>query len=808
MKRRSLVALSFIVVLASGASPSRAAIATSADFQRVCDEFYALDLDPARVHDVTNATLTRDIGTIRMTKGVLIFSKAIEGVTPIAVFIGDGSFTVTPVRKMDRDMLNITAKDHLGKDVAGMINTKITEAFFVSYDTAWNELKPSLSAPRAATPDEMDRAARILKERLHILDTIESTPELGVISTALKSPETEVQFRAHVNTADFGWLLFGWSANMTYEVGLSFLEPIGAFYQFHPLIVTHRKEDLDANGRYVADPNTDLHESKKVKRYRMNLEIPDLQQINIDVDVTFTSKVDNLKLVGFDLLSDLIGPHWDSHAKWILVKSVKDSEGNDLPFLHRKGGVIVLMKEPAAKDKDVTLNFKLNENTVIQLSNVHWLMLNTYAWFPQYGYLGGQYQLDWTIKTVKPLTTTGSGKAVKSWEEAKMNAVQMIFDQPVQFPSIIFGRYESVTGEYDSALTGSKVQLTVHSWPKTVFNITDDATCQLLNVQCPLNVELDVPPNKAKDVVNEGKEIMKFMEETYGPFPFEKLDVAMMAPGLGFGQSPPAFVQLTGEAFMSSSLLTSDFFHEFYSHEIAHQWWGHKLGWISDEDTWLSESFAEYSAGLYVLGLQGTKRFEEKMKHWKDRAVNGDPHASIAWCLRTSGPQGSRWYQDLIYNKGPYVVHMLRMQMGRENFQKAMKSAFAKYGNSNITTDKIQRECELVIGYKLDYFFDQWFRGTGIPTFDYSWTDEPSPDGKHLVSIKISQRDKQNFKQVLMPVYFYFKGQKEPLIKPRAITTADHVYQIKLPEKPIKITLDEDHDILGDMFPSGAGTGQ
>ena len=86
MTRRALAALSFIVVLASGASPSRAAIATSADFQRVCDAFYALDLDPARVHDVTNATLTRDIGTIRMTKGVVIFSKAIEGITPVAVF--------------------------------------------------------------------------------------------------------------------------------------------------------------------------------------------------------------------------------------------------------------------------------------------------------------------------------------------------------------------------------------------------------------------------------------------------------------------------------------------------------------------------------------------------------------------------------------------------------------------------------------------------------------------------------------------------------------------------------------------------
>src|SRR5262249_52783973 len=100
------------------------------------------------------------------------------------------------------------------------------------------------------------------------------------------------------------------------------------------------------------------------------------------------------------------------------------------------------------------------------------------------------------------------------------------------------------------------------------------------------------------------------------------------------------------------------------------------------------------------------------------------------------------------------------------------------------------------------------FRGTGIPTFDYSWKDEPQPDGKHLVTVNINQRDKQNFKQVLMPVYFYFKGQKDPVIKARPITKADDVYQIKLPEKPIKVALDEDHDILGDMIPQGSAAGQ
>jgi len=807
MTRRFLVLLA-LAGFAFASSPARAAIATSEDFQRVCSEFYSLDLDPARVHDVTNATLTRDIGTIRMTKGVLIFSKAIEGVTPIAVYIGEGSFTVTPVRKMDREMLAIAAKDHLNKDMGGSVNTKITEAFFVAFDNAWTELAPSLSAPRAATGDELERAKKILKDRLQILDTLESDPEADLISTALKQPAQGTAFRAHVNTTDYGWLVFGWAPSRTYEVSLATLEPIGAFLRVIPLIVGHRKGDLDQAGRYAADPNADLHELLKVKRYRMNLEIPDLQMINIDVDVTFAPKVDGLQLVPFSLVNDVRGPRWDSRAKWIDVKSVKDAAGNDLPVIHRKNLALVLLKEKAEKDKDVTLSFKLAENTIQQLSNVSYSLLNTFAWFPQYGYLGGEYEIDWTIKTIKPLSATGSGKTVKTWEEDKYNAVQMIFDRPVQFPSIIFGRFQAENGEFDSALNGAKVPLMVHFWPNTIFTI--------LTEQGSFDFEVNVPATKPKDVVNEGKEIIKFMEGLYGPFPYEKLDVAMMSPGLGFGQAPPAFVQLTGEAFMSSAQIASapggrgraDFFHGFFSHEISHQWWGHKVGWIADEDQWLSESYAEYSAGLFVLSYQGKAAFDQKMKIWKDDARIGDPHASIAWCDNVAGPQAGLWRRYLIYDKGPYVVHMLRMQMGLENYKKAMQSLFAKYPYQRITTDQLQKECEAVTGYKLDYFFDQWFRGTGIPTFDYSWTDEPTPDGKHLVSVKMSQRDKANFKQVLMPVYIYFKGQKEPLIKARPVVKADDVYQLKLPEKPVKITLDEDHDLLADMIPTGDGAGQ
>ena len=79
---------------------------------------------------------------------------------------------------------------------------------------------------------------------------------------------------------------------------------MGAFLDYHAFVVAHRKEDLGPDGKVIADPVEDLHEVMDVKRYRMDLEIPNLDEINIDVDVTFVPDLDGMNLVAFNLVND------------------------------------------------------------------------------------------------------------------------------------------------------------------------------------------------------------------------------------------------------------------------------------------------------------------------------------------------------------------------------------------------------------------------------------------------------------------------------------------------------------------------
>jgi len=281
-----------------------------------------------------------------------------------------------------------------------------------------------------------------------------------------------------------------------------------------------------------------------------------------------------------------------------------------------------------------------------------------------------------------------------------------------------------------------------------------------------------------------------------------------MAPFMGFGQAPQGFVQLTGEAFMSTmggtrvggALIThdfGDFIHGFLSHEIAHQWWGHQIGWASSDDQWLSESFAEYAAGLFVNEYQGAKRFQQTLADWRKKARLSDLEAPIAAANTLRGPNAGMHREHLLYNKGPYVLHMLRVQLDDQTYVNVMHSILKNYDDQNISTEMVVREINKVTGSDYTYFFDQWFWDVGIPKFRYSWRSEKQPDGKFLITVHVAQEDKNHLKRVLMPVHIHFKDKTIPQYKP--VTQVDQDIKLLSPAEPKDVTLDDDHSLLADI---------
>ena len=168
-------------------------------------------------------------------------------------------------------------------------------------------------------------------------------------------------------------------------------------------------------------------------------------------------------------------------------------------------------------------------------------------------------------------------------------------------------------------------------------------------------------------------------------------------------------------------------------HELAHQWFGDKITCGSWEDIWLNEGFATHLASFYVENKYPLNRISNRKN-----LVNNI----------TSSPGGSVWVDDttnvgrifdgrLSYNKGSYLLYMLRWKLGDAVFFKALRQyqqdPAVVYGFAR--TADLQRNLEQVSGQNLNEFFKDWFRGQGYPTYKVEWAQI----GNNYVQIKMNQ---------------------------------------------------------------------
>jgi aminopeptidase N len=240
---------------------------------------------------------------------------------------------------------------------------------------------------------------------------------------------------------------------------------------------------------------------------------------------------------------------------------------------------------------------------------------------------------------------------------------------------------------------------------------------------------------------------LHLFNQYFGPVPFKTLAITQQ-PSSFYGQSWPTLVFMPYTAFLDKTTqhqlkLDDDrgsraFLKEVGSHEIAHQWWGHLVGWKSYHDQWLSEGFAEYSAGLYVQAVEGEKKFRSFLETQRSDALqgssNGEPPANSAgpiWLGHRLSTEKSRGAGRLIYSKGAYVLHMLRMmqydfvRQDDSRFARMMQDFVSAYSLKNASTEDFKSIVDKHFGQDMGWFFKQWVYGTEVPdiTVEYSVTE-------------------------------------------------------------------------------------
>ncbi len=203
--------------------------------------------------------------------------------------------------------------------------------------------------------------------------------------------------------------------------------------------------------------------------------------------------------------------------------------------------------------------------------------------------------------------------------------------------------------------------------------------------------------------------------EKIGPYPYEKL--ANVQSKTMFGGMENA-----GCIFYSEASVTGDNRAErLMAHEIAHQWFGNSVTEKDWHHIWLSEGFATYLTAAYQGSREGETRLKAVMNMARSRVI-GYNKQNPSPVIDTTIVDFMKLLSANSYQKGAWVLHMLRNEIGDDLFWSGIQTYYARYRNRNALTSDFKNTMEEISGSDLDNFFHQWLYLTGHPELKISWT--------------------------------------------------------------------------------------
>ncbi len=279
--------------------------------------------------------------------------------------------------------------------------------------------------------------------------------------------------------------------------------------------------------------------------------------------------------------------------------------------------------------------------------------------------------------------------------------------------------------------------------------------------------------------------VLDYFIKNVGPYPYKKL--ANVQSKTRYGGMENA----SNIFYFENSVNGKGERESLIAHEVAHQWFGNSASENDWYHVWLSEGFATYFTILYNEATYG-KEFAAK-----ERAA--DRTAVIEYYKKTKAPVIDTSVLDInqvlntnSYQKGGWVLHMLRMEMGDEAFWKGIREYYKTYQNKNALTADLQKIMEKNSGLKLEGFFNQWLFTAGHPVLSGSWKYDKKSGA---VELSVNQTQAKAF-DFPLEVGIYVENQPLPIIEKIKIDKKSQKVSIPVTAKPIKIMLDPNTNLL------------
>jgi aminopeptidase N len=291
-----------------------------------------------------------------------------------------------------------------------------------------------------------------------------------------------------------------------------------------------------------------------------------------------------------------------------------------------------------------------------------------------------------------------------------------------------------------------------------------------------------------------------FFSERVAPYPYEKLALIVAATRFGGMENSSAIV-FPGSLFneRTSSSMSKRFgirrsLLDVTAHEIAHQWFGDSVTETTWADLWLSEGFATYFAGLFIEQFDGREEFRAYMQRQAETYFVFEREHRIP-LHDTETPELFALLNGNNYQKGAWVLHMLRGMMGDTVFARGIREYYSAHKEGNATTEDLRAALEKASGMDLKEFFTRWVYKSGHPRYEATWSWKESGQQGGTLTIALNQMQRDEAFLTPLTVEFVMPGDttKRDLIRP---TGKESVASFKLPSRPVQIRIDPDDFVL------------
>jgi hypothetical protein len=767
---------------------------------------------------VTDFTLKRDAATFHLHSGNVCFVSAVQGKVTGAVFVGDGNMVLDPPLGIERGTLKLLTKENEFSEKFSQLVMRFTDDTYSEIKKAGGVATGSCDAGLLRDTQNTLHHNLALRFNLdaRILQDVSATTPGGLFVAFIHGQRYNSKEVYAIDPHGAPPFLFNVAPEevelITYDES-----KMGVWAAFH---LSGEYQQGTASG---SQNNGLIH----IEHQQLDTTIEKNANMAGKATTTFISQVNGLKVVPFDLFPTL------------RVQSVTAEGGQPLSFIQQGKDEdaeffsVILPNPLAAGEKFTIVTTYGGKDAVSNEGNGNYFPIARGDWYPSGAGQGfGEFSdYDLTFRIPKGMKITATGTPVSETTDGDRNVTVWKSEVPQTVAGFNFGNFkvEEVKITKPEYVVQSYANKEPPIWVQRLQHAADGGGMEVQHDQIGGRPEVALGTMNTtlmgKKAVADGEISMELYTDYFGPIPFKRLAMSQQT-ACNFGQSWPTLVWLPICAFFDNTVrhqLGLDFGDRGYwktvaPHEVAHQWWGHQVGFNSYRDQWMSEGFADMSASLFLQAVdKNPKRF---IDFWNDerelltmknpqgfRAIDAGP-VTLGYRLSNSRT-GGNLTRDLIYPKGAYILHMVRMMMwdkqtGDQNFKLTMQDFVKTYAGRAATTEDFKAMVEKHMtpemaafgGGKMDWFFDEYVYGTQLPSYNMQSSIDNNAAGDIEFSFKLTQSNVSENFRMLVPLYIELADGNVRFLG-RARLTGNTSMEQKIPLKGLK---DKPHRLLVNYY--------